>query len=119
MFFCLIYVLITLKFYWFSLLQEVFESQELKSSSEIHKELEKHKQRRRRSSCDFDFTNKKSPCHLHGVEEDDLHYIRYVLDYCQHYEDRGCVINKPQLLNKLEREEFQEMAFEMKSHFRL
>lgn len=66
--------------------------------------------------CDFDQSNKKSPCfykfksQVEREEETNFPFIRYVMDYCQEFEDRGCVINKPLLLNKLMKEEFDVMA---------
>ena len=62
-------------------------------------------------SCSFDKTNKKSPCHFPACDdEDDLKCVKYVLEYCGAYEDRGCVVNKPQFLNKKENKEMIQMA---------
>ena len=54
-------------------------------------------------ACHFDRTNEKSPCHyrLCLENDEDKRCIRYVLDYCFHYEDRGCVVELPALMNKL------------------
>ena len=86
--------------------------------------------------CYFDIHNKKSPCYKHfcgfgpppgyegmekpegeepedSEEDSDESYrqemtcIRYMLDYCQLYEDRGCVIELPQMLNKRSNDEFE------------
>ena len=46
----------------------------------------------------------------------DLACIRYTIDYCHQYEDRGCVINLPQLLNK-KGEDFLQKLSEYKSSF--
>jgi len=61
--------------------------------------------------CSFDKTNKKSPCHYRVCDnEEDLRCVKYILEYCGLYEDRGCVVNKPQLLNKRDYGEMMEMA---------
>ena len=88
-------------------LQEIFkETDDISEIKEKKKELEENEGRR---ACDFDITNKKSPCYFKRGEEEDPKYIRYMLDYCNVYEDRGCVINKPQLLNKLDGETLDEI----------
>jgi len=51
-------------------------------------------------------------------EEGNLRFVRYVLDYCQEFEDRGCVIKMPHLLNKMSREDFHDMAYTMDSSYR-
>ena len=53
--------------------------------------------------CNFDELNKQSPCHFPTCYEDaeSAECIRYILDYCNQWEDRGCVIELPQLLNKV------------------
>ena len=61
--------------------------------------------------CSFDKTNKKSPCHFRTCDnEEDLRCVKYILEYCGLYEDRGCVVNKPQLLNKKDYGEMMQMA---------
>jgi len=98
--------------------EEMFEHYRTLSPVEISKATKKAAQLKQRMSCDFDYTNKKSPCHIRALDEDDERFVRYVMDYCKHYEDRGCVINKPQILNKLFQEDFQKMAFKLKSKFK-
>ena len=68
--------------------------------------------------CDFDFTNKKSPCHFSECWEDDNtnRCIRYILDYCLNYDDRGCVDQLPQLMNKLGSSQYKEIQ-QMPSDF--
>lgn len=62
-------------------------------------------------SCSFDRTNKKSPCHFERCDnEEDLKCIKYILEYCGAFEDRGCVVNKPQLLNKKDYGEMLKMS---------
>ena len=63
-------------------------------------------------SCFFDNKNKKSPCFPKFCRGDyeGLECVQYVLEYCGRYDDRGCVINKPHLLNKKQKEEMEEMA---------
>ena len=39
------------------------------------------------------------------------------MDYCQEFEDRGCVITKPQLLTKMLKTEFRKMAFQSDSKY--
>ena len=61
--------------------------------------------------CFFDRANKKSPCHYSPCQnEEDLKCVKYVLEYCGAYEDRGCVVNKPQLLNKKGHEEMIKIS---------
>ena len=69
--------------------------------------------------CDFDRSNKKSPCHYEKCHDDDSDpgCVRYVLDYCLAFDDRGCVIQLPHLLNKLSNEEYNEIQ-NMKSDFK-
>jgi lysine-specific demethylase 8 len=69
--------------------------------------------------CDFDRSNLKSPCQYKPCLEDDevLNCVRYMLDYCAAYEDRGCVIKLPHLLNKKSKEEYKEIK-EMNSDFK-
>ena len=54
--------------------------------------------------CNFDISNQKSPCHFESCFEDPEAptCIRYILEYCSHWEDRGCTIELPQLLNKVD-----------------
>ena len=70
--------------------------------------------------CDFDYTNKKSPCHFNGCvyqeDEENSKCIRYILDYCLHYDDRGCVDQLPQLMNKLGSSQYKEIQ-QMSSDF--
>ena len=35
--------------------------------------------------------------------------IRYTLDYCMHYDDRGCVVTLPHMMNKLASAEYIEI----------
>lgn len=83
------------------------------------------------TSCYFDLQNPKSPCHerscgfgvgppppgTHEAKDDEeedsdkalqqeMTCVRYILDYCQRYEDRGCVIELPQMLNKRSDDDF-------------
>ena len=65
--------------------------------------------------CDFDYENLKSPCHYKACQKDDedLRCVRYALDYCHEFRDRGCIVQLPQLLNKVGRKEYgiiQEMT---------
>ena len=68
--------------------------------------------------CDFDYTNKKSPCHFSECWEDDntKKCIRYILDYCLSFDDRGCVDQLPQLMNKLGSSQYKEIQ-QMPSDF--
>ncbi|XP_065186750.1 uncharacterized protein LOC135817482 isoform X2 [Sycon ciliatum] len=78
--------------------------------------------------CHFDITNPNNPCRTPACndgqisdeladflnmtkpdveeegdgdeEKNERECIRHILDYCERYEDRGCVIALPQLLNK-------------------
>ena len=61
--------------------------------------------------CDFDRENMKSPCYFKPCQKDDNHFkcLRYLLDYCGEFQDRGCVIQLPHLLNKLDRSEYKEL----------
>ncbi|XP_020607260.1 lysine-specific demethylase 8-like [Orbicella faveolata] len=54
--------------------------------------------------CNFDMSNQKSPCHFGSCFEDPEAptCIRYILEYCSRWEDRGCTIELPQLLNKVD-----------------
>ena len=63
------------------------------------------------SQCNFDRSNKKSPCNYAKCSDDesDPSCIRYILDYCLAYNDRGCVIQLPQLLNKLTSDEYNNV----------
>ena len=58
--------------------------------------------------CNFDRENMKCPCHYGPCQLDDTanRCIRYTLDYCTAFHDRGCAIQLPQLLNKLDRESY-------------
>ena len=58
--------------------------------------------------CDFDRENLKSPCYFKPCQRDDndLKCLRYLLDYCGAFQDRGCIIQLPHLLNKLEKNEY-------------
>ncbi|KAI8480976.1 hypothetical protein Bbelb_390800 [Branchiostoma belcheri] len=60
--------------------------------------------------CDFDRTNPLNPCPVCMDDEARHHCIRYILDYCQVYQDRGCVVQLPQLLNKQTKEDFESIA---------
>lgn len=61
--------------------------------------------------CNFDYNNEKNPCqHSSCLEDDtDTRCIRYTLDYCRHYDDRGCVVTLPQMMNKLASAEYNEI----------
>ena len=64
-------------------------------------------------ACDFDRENKLSPCfNKYCLQHGSSHTkcIRYMLDYCSYFEDRGCVVNKPQLLNKLDGDKLHRIA---------
>ena len=52
--------------------------------------------------CSFDESNPKSPCHAAVCKEDSEspQCIRYSLEYCLKWEDHGCIVDMPQLLNK-------------------
>ncbi|KAM7448305.1 hypothetical protein ABFA07_003706 [Porites harrisoni] len=62
--------------------------------------------------CNFDELNKQSPCHFPTCYEDaeSAECIRYILDYCNQWEDRGCVIELPQLLNKVDEHRMEEIT---------
>ncbi|KAI8486835.1 hypothetical protein Bbelb_353430 [Branchiostoma belcheri] len=62
--------------------------------------------------CLFDDQNPKCPCHYDPCLEDDAdpQCIRYVLDYCLYFEDRGCITELPQLLNKLYKTDFEKLS---------
>ncbi|XP_078590152.1 uncharacterized protein LOC144870229 isoform X1 [Branchiostoma floridae x Branchiostoma japonicum] len=62
--------------------------------------------------CVFDDKNPKCPCFYAPCMEDDAtpRCVRYILDYCHGFEDRGCVIELPQLLNKLYKRDFEKLA---------
>ena len=68
--------------------------------------------------CDFDRENLKSPCYFKQcqMDEEDLKCIRYILDYCGKFEDRGCVIQLPHLLNKLAKIDYKTLK-SMESDF--
>ena len=70
--------------------------------------------------CDFDYKNQKSPCHFESCrnqeDEENTKCIRYILDYCLHYDDRGCVDQLPQLMNKLGSSQYKEIQ-QMQSDF--
>eukprot|EP00112_Aurelia_sp_Birch-Aquarium-sp1_P010423 Seg2224.2 transcript_id=Seg2224.2/GoldUCD/mRNA.D3Y31 product="Lysine-specific demethylase 8" protein_id=Seg2224.2/GoldUCD/D3Y31 len=86
------------------------EAEEQNDIDQITKSVEKRKEMGE-ASCAFDKKNKKSPCHFRKCEdEDDLVCVKYILEYCGQYEDRGCVVNKPQLLNKRGQEEMVQMS---------
>ena len=69
--------------------------------------------------CNFDGLNKQSPCHFPTCYEDaeSTECIRYILDYCNQWEDRGCIIELPQLLNKVDKERMEEITT-MKSPYK-
>lgn len=56
-------------------------------------------------ACNFDMNNLQSPCHFASCFKDPESpiCIRYILDYCGHWQDRGCAIELPQLLNKVDK----------------
>lgn len=62
--------------------------------------------------CNFDGSNKQSPCNfglcLENPESSEC--IRYILDYCNQWEDRGCIIELPQLLNKVGMETMKQIT---------
>ena len=93
-------------------LQEAFEDDDDNDrldTRSVHKEIDSRLESGE-VSCFFDKSNKQSPCHFKPCDdEDDLRCVKYVLEYCGAYEDRGCVVNKPQLLNKKDFEEMAEM----------
>ena len=62
--------------------------------------------------CNFDELNKQSPCHFPTCYEDaeSPECIRYFLDYCNQWEDHGCVIELPQLLNKVDEHRMEEIT---------
>ncbi|XP_078608121.1 bifunctional peptidase and (3S)-lysyl hydroxylase Jmjd7-like [Branchiostoma floridae x Branchiostoma japonicum] len=62
------------------------------------------------SLCDFDRTNPLNPCPFCADDDAVPQCIRYILDYCQVYQDRGCVVQLPQLLNKQTKEDFEIIA---------
>ena len=99
--------------------KEIFEKNRHLSPSQIHKIIEKLENRydHQNSICGFDRKNKKSPCNYHVQDIEDPKFIRYVLDYCSEYENRGCVTQKPQLLKKLSKIEFKEIAFDIESDY--
>lgn len=70
--------------------------------------------------CNFDKSNQKSPCHFGSCFEDPEAptCIRYILDYCSHWEDRGCTIELPQLLNKVDKRTMEQITT-MKSPYLL
>lgn len=51
----------------------------------------------------------KSPCYNKPCQKDDndLECLRYILDYCGVFQDRGCIIQLPHLLNKLDASEYE------------
>ena len=59
--------------------------------------------------CDFDRENMKSPCYFKQcqIDDNDLKCLRYLLDYCGEFQDRGCIIQLPHLLNKLGKSEYK------------
>ncbi|XP_070541818.1 uncharacterized protein [Ptychodera flava] len=58
--------------------------------------------------CDFDEKNPDNPCDV-CTEGDEAECVRQTLDYCSKYDDRGCVIMLPQLINRLSRSEYEEL----------
>ena len=97
----------------------MFEENRHLSPSQILQKIQqlRLKEEDTNSPCDFDRQNKKSPCFFSDTDPENPQYIRYVLDYCSEFQDRGCVINKPQLLRKLTGKEFQDITFEMKNEY--
>ena len=67
-----------------------------------------------REPCNYDRSNPHSPCHYDVCikEDENPKCIRYMLDYCAAYHDRGCVIQLPQLLNKRRQDEYQTIRRE-------
>ena len=61
--------------------------------------------------CDFDRENLKSPCYYKPCQKDDTDpkCLRFILDYCVVFEDCGCVIHLPLLLNKLGKYEYEDI----------
>ncbi|XP_048584047.1 bifunctional arginine demethylase and lysyl-hydroxylase JMJD6 [Nematostella vectensis] len=62
--------------------------------------------------CDFDRLNPKNPCSVKACvnfDEENMECLRYVLDYCNEFADRGCVIHLPHLLNKKTRKEWRDL----------
>eukprot|EP00794_Sanderia_malayensis_P009959 gene9959-10979_t len=77
------------------------------------KEALKKKSEAGENFCSFSKLNKQSPCYFercYTFGEEDFACLKYILDYCGRYDDRGCVINKPHLLNKKEFGEMEELA---------
>ena len=62
--------------------------------------------------CSFDLGNSQSPCYFEACYEDSGHpeCIRYILEYCSQWEDRGCVIELPQHLNKRDKKEMEQIT---------
>lgn len=62
--------------------------------------------------CNFDGLNKQSPCHFSTCygDPESSECIRYILEYCNQWEDRGCVIELPQLLNKVDMYKMKEIT---------
>ncbi len=91
-----------------------FEFQEAEEEEiDINKVKEKVEEKRQqgKSSCQYDRSIKNSPCYYKPcfVDEAEMKCLKYILDYCSHYDDRGCVVNKPQLLNKKDDEDMKEL----------
>lgn len=68
--------------------------------------------------CSFDYNNEKNPCRNRWCLEDesDIRCVWYTLDYCVHYDDRGCVIMLPHMMNKLASSDYKEIQ-QMPSEF--
>ncbi|KAJ7327796.1 hypothetical protein OS493_026072 [Desmophyllum pertusum] len=62
--------------------------------------------------CNFDMSNQQSPCHFDTCFEDAEApiCIRYILEYCSRWEDRGCAIELPQLLNKMDKVTMEQIT---------
>ncbi|XP_070578891.1 uncharacterized protein [Ptychodera flava] len=63
--------------------------------------------------CHFDRDHQLSPCLLPedacDAGEEELECTRYVLEYCYEWEDRGCVVDLPQALNRLSHAELEDL----------
>ena len=68
--------------------------------------------------CSFDYNNEKNPCRYPPCveNEQEMKCIRYTMDYCLHYDDRGCVVMLPQMMNKLASADYKEIQ-QMPSEF--
>ncbi|XP_006812090.1 bifunctional peptidase and arginyl-hydroxylase JMJD5-like [Saccoglossus kowalevskii] len=58
--------------------------------------------------CEFDQDNPHSPCET-CFDEEEPDCMKIILEYCSKYNDRGCVIMLPQIMNRLSQKEYRRI----------